>query len=186
MSHQDRPFPLVINHHTMKQGLDWLLTPAVFARLAGGSQATWKPRMLAAALWWATSDLSTLHERFTQARKIITKVFRWQRVPGGSDQGVMKMLAQWQDELRAAVVPPLRAQMQDVHQAQWETAGYAVFAGEAAGSRWLAAPPWKPPLRRSDGGLRRRTVGSLRARGGCRRNKRRLPGRRKRPLPSCG
>jgi hypothetical protein len=133
MSHQDRPLPLVINHHTIKQVLDWLLAPAVFANLAGGSQATWKPRLLAAtAVLWATSELSTLHERFVQARKIITKVFRWRPAPGVSYQGFMKMLGQWQDELLAAVVPHLRTQMQEVLPAQWETAGYAVFAGDGS------------------------------------------------------
>ncbi|MSQ48099.1 MAG: hypothetical protein EXR78_06885 [Deltaproteobacteria bacterium] len=133
MSHQDRPLPLVSNHQTIKQVLDWLLAPAVFASLRGGRLATWKPRLLAAtAVLWATTDLSTLHERFTQARKIITKVFRWQLAPGVSYQGFMKMLAQWQDELLAAVVPHFRERMQEVHQAQWETAGYAVFAGDGS------------------------------------------------------
>ncbi|HEX9597644.1 MAG TPA: IS4 family transposase [Anaerolineales bacterium] len=167
MSHQDRPFPLVINHQTMKQVLDWLLAPAVFASLPGGSQATWKPRMLAAAaLLWATSELSTLHERFTQARKIITKVFRWQLAPGVSYQGFMKMLAQWQDELLAAVVPHLRAQRQDVHQAQWETAGYAVFAGD--GSRVALArsasleATFAPQRRRTRAAHRRKSAGARR------------------------
>lgn len=133
MSQQDHPFPLVINHQTIKQVIDWLLTPAVFANLPGGSQATWKPRMLAAAaVLWATSELSTLHERFVQARKIITKVFRWCPAPGGSYQGFLKMLGQWQAELLGAVVPHLREQMQDVLPAQWETAGYAVFAGDGS------------------------------------------------------
>jgi hypothetical protein len=101
-----------------------LLAPAVFAGLAGRKEATWKPRLLAAtALMWATSELKTLHERFVQARKIITKVFRWQAAPGGSYQGFLKMLAKWQPELRSAVVPHLREQMQEVHQAHWETAG---------------------------------------------------------------
>jgi len=131
MSHQDRPLPLVINHQTIKQVIDWLLAPAVFASLPGGSQATWKPRMLAAAAMpWATSELNTLHERFAQARKIIKTVFRWQPAPGGSYQGFMKMLGKGQSELLGAVVPHLRAQMQAVHRAQWETAGYAVFAGD--------------------------------------------------------
>lgn len=77
MSHQDRSCPLVINHQTLKQVIDWLLAPAVFAELRGRKQATWKPRLVAAtALVWATSELSTLHERFRQARKIITKIFR--------------------------------------------------------------------------------------------------------------
>ena len=133
MSQQDRLVPLVINHHTIKQVIDWLLAPAVFAGLAGGSQATWKPRMVAAAaVLWATSELSTLHERLAQARKILTKVFRWCPAPGVSYQGFMKMLGQWQDELLAVVVPHLRAQMQDVHQGQWETAGYVVFAGDGS------------------------------------------------------
>jgi DDE family transposase len=133
MSHQDQPCPLVINHHTIKQVIDWLLAPAVFASLTGGSQARWKPRMLAAAaVLWATSELSTLHARFVQARKIITKVFRWCPAPGVSYQGFMKMLGQWQDELLAAVVPQLRHQMQEVLLAQWETAGYVVFAGDGS------------------------------------------------------
>jgi len=133
MSHQDQPFPLVINHHTIKQVIDWLLAPAVFASLPGGSQARWKPRMLAAAaMLWATSELSTLHARFVQARKIITKVFRWRPAPGVSYQGFMKMLGQWQDELLAAVVPQLRTQLQEVLPAQWETAGYVVFAGDGS------------------------------------------------------
>ena len=133
MSQQDRLVPLVINHHTIKQVIDWLLAPAVFAGLPGGRQATWKPRLLAAAaVLWATSELSTLHERFAQARKIITKVFRWCPAPGVSYQGFMKMLGQWQDELLAAVVPHLRTQMQAELPAQWETAGYAVFAGDGS------------------------------------------------------
>ena len=133
MSHQDPLLPLVINHQTIKQGIDWLLAPAVFAGLSGRKEATWKPRLLAAtALLWATSELNTLHERFVQARKIITKVFRWQAAPGGSYPGFLKMLATWQPELRGAVVPYLREQMQEVHQAHWETAGYAVFAGDGS------------------------------------------------------
>ena len=124
MSHQDRPFPLIINQQTIKQVIDWLLAPAGFASLPGGSQATWKPRMLAAAaLVWATSELSTLHERFAQARKIITKVFRWQPAPGVSYQGFLKMLGKWQPELLGVVIAYLREQMQEVLPAQWEPAG---------------------------------------------------------------
>ena len=62
MLHPDCPCPLVINHQTLKQVIDWLLAPAVFAHLRGRKQATWKPRMLAApAVLWATAELSTLH-----------------------------------------------------------------------------------------------------------------------------
>jgi len=167
MSHQDRPCPLVINHQTIKQVIDWLLPPAVFANLPGGTQATWKPRMLAAAaVLWATSGLDTLQERFTQARKIITKVFRWHLAPGVSYQGFMKMLAQWQDELLAAVVPHLREQMQDVLPAQWETAGYAVFAGD--GSRVALArsesleAAFAPARRGRKAARRKQTAGARR------------------------
>ena len=133
MSHQDQPCPLVINHQTIKQVIDWLLVPAVFAPLRGRRQATWKPRMLAAtAVLWATAELSTLHERFAQARKIITKVFRWQLAPGVSSQGFLKMLAKWQPELLDAVVPHLREQMRNVHPEQWQTAGYEVFAADGS------------------------------------------------------
>jgi hypothetical protein len=129
MSHQDQPWPLVINHQTLKQVIDWLLAPAVFAGLRGRRQATWKPRLLAAtALLWATSDLPTLHARFVQARKVIAKVFRWQLAPGVSCQGFLKMLAKWQPELLGALVPHLRDQMRDGHPVPWKTAGYAVFA----------------------------------------------------------
>jgi len=84
--------------------------------------------LAAAALLWATSDLSTLHQRFEQARKIIGRVFRWQLAPGVSCQGFLKMLAKWQPELLGAVVPHLREPMREGHPAQWQTAGYAAFA----------------------------------------------------------
>ena len=131
MSHQDRSCSLVINHQTLKQVIDWLLAPGVFASLRGSRLATWKPRMLAAAaLLWATSELPTLQDRFAQARKIVQKVFRWQPAPGLSAQGFLKMLSKWQPELLGAVVPHLREQMQEGQPEQWETAGYAVFAGD--------------------------------------------------------
>jgi hypothetical protein len=133
MSHQDRPCPLVINHQTLKQVLDCLLAPSVFAGLPGGQRATWKPRVLAAtALLWATSDLPTLHARFMQARKVIAKVFRWRRAPGGSTQGFLKMLGKWQPELLGAVVPHLRRQIREGAPAQWTTAGYVVFAADGS------------------------------------------------------
>src|SRR5215475_13973434 len=100
MSHQDRLCSLVINHQALKQVLDWLLVPSVFAGLRGSQRATWRPRMLAAAaLLWATSEVPTLRDRFAQARQIVQKVFRWQLAPGGSYQGFLKMVAKWQSEL---------------------------------------------------------------------------------------
>jgi hypothetical protein len=163
MSDRDHPYPLVINQQTIKQVIDWLLTPTVGASLAGRKWATWKPRRLAAAaLVWATSELSTLHERFAQARKIIAKVFRWQPAPGESYQGFLKMLAKWQPELFGVVVAHLREQLQAVHEGQWETAGYAVFAGD--GSRVALArsesleATFAPPHRRTSVARRKKAT----------------------------
>ena len=124
MSHQDRLCSLVSNHQTLKQVLDWLVAPSGFAGLRGSKQATWKPRMVAAAaLLGATSEGSTLQERFAQARKIVTKVFRWQPAPGESYHGFRKMLAKWHPELLGAVVAHLRNPMRAGQPKQWETAG---------------------------------------------------------------
>ena len=72
---------------------------------------------------WATADLSTVPERVAPARPSLTTGFRWQLAPGVSYQGLVKMLAQWQDELLAAVGAQFRERRPDVPQAQWETAG---------------------------------------------------------------
>ena len=141
--------------------------------------------LAAAAVLWATSELSTLHERFAQARKIITKVFRWHPAPGVSYQGFMKMLGQWQAELLGAVVPHLREQMQEVRPAQWETAGYAVFAGD--GSRVALAR--SESLEAAFAPLRRQPQSPAGRKGRARRspkNKRRRPATKKPPPPSCG
>ena len=195
MSHQDRPVPLVINHQTIKQVVDWLLVPALFADMKVRCTATWKPRMLAvAALLWATSELTTLHARFEQARKIVKKVFRWQPAPGTSYQGFVKMLGQWQPALLAAIVPHLREQMQAVGAAQWETAGYVVFPGMAAGWSWPAARRWKPPLPRRARGRSPGNAASPSGSGGESgrpsaarpRNNRPPRATRKPPRPRCG
>ena len=153
MSHQDRPCPLVINHQTLKQVIDWLLAPGVFATLRGRKLATWKPRMLAvAALRWATSELPTLQARFAQARKVVQKLVRWQPAPGVSAQGFLKMLGQWQAELRGAILPHLRDHMRKGLPEHWLTAGYALFAVD--GSRVALARTksleavFAPPRRR--------------------------------------
>jgi hypothetical protein len=91
----------------------------------------------ATALLWATSDLPTGHARFGQARQIVTKVVRWQRAPGVSVQGFLKMLSQWQPDLLGALLPPLRQQLREGQPEQWETAGDVAFAAD--GSRVAVA-----------------------------------------------
>ena len=133
MSHQDRTSNIVVNHQTIKQVVDWLLAPALFAGMKARSNASWKPRMLAvAALLWATSELTNLKDRFEQARKIVDRIFRWQPAPGATYQGFMKMLRKWHSNLQLAIIPHVRAQMKEVLPGQWEVAGYIVFAGDGS------------------------------------------------------
>lgn len=133
MSHQDRTSHIVINYQTIKQVIDLLLVPALFAGMTVRARTTWKPRMIAAgALFWATSDLPNLTDRFQQARKIVKKIFRWQLAPGQTYQGFMKMLRKWHTNLMLAIVPHVRVQMKELLPGQWTIAGYVVFAGDGS------------------------------------------------------
>lgn len=133
MSHQDRTSNIVVNHQTIKQVVDWLLMPALFAGMKVRGTATWKPRMLAvAAIVWAISGSPNLKERFEQARKIVNKVFRWQPAVGTTYQGFVKVLRKWHAKLLLAIVPHVRVKMREVLPSQWEVAGYVVFAGDGS------------------------------------------------------
>lgn len=133
MSQQDKASDIVVNHQTVKQVVDWLLPPALFAGMRTREGARWKPRMLAvAALLWACSDLANLKDRFTQAQKIVKRVFRWQLAPGQSCEGFMKMLRKWHVELILVIQPHVRVQMREVLPEQWETGGFVVFAGDGS------------------------------------------------------
>jgi hypothetical protein len=124
---------IVINHQTIKQAVDWLLPPAIFAGMKARSGASWKPRMLVVtALLWATSGLSTLEERFEQARGIAHKIFRWHSDPGRTYQGFMKMLRKWHAVLQLAIIPEIRVKMRETLPGQWKVAGYVVFAGDGS------------------------------------------------------
>lgn len=133
MSQQDRTSEIIVNHQTLKQVVDWLLMPTVFAGMRTRSGASWKPRMLAtAALIWACSPSEKLKDRFTQARKIVKRVFRWQLAPGATYQGFTKMLRKRHVGLMLAIQPHIRVQMRDVLPGQWKIAGYTVFAGDGS------------------------------------------------------
>jgi hypothetical protein len=137
MSQQDQGLDpasdIVVNHQTIKQVVDWLLAPALFAGMRTRKGARWKPRMLAvAALLWASSDLAILNARFTQARKIVNRVFRWQLAPGQTPQGFLKMLRKWHLELMLKIQPHVRQQMREVLPEQWKTGGFVVFAGDGS------------------------------------------------------
>jgi len=134
MSHQDKRSDIVINHQSVKQAVDWLLNPSVFAGMKTREGATWKPRMLAvcALVWGIGVEAATLNARFTLARKIVCKLFRWQEEPGSSYQGFMKVLRKWSFRLQLAVTEHIRVQMKEVLAGQWKVAGYVVFAGDGS------------------------------------------------------
>lgn len=133
MSHQNRMSTIVVNHQTIKQVVDWLLPPALFAGMKARSNASWKPRMLAvAALLWSTSELTNLGERFQQSRKIVSKIFRWRPAPGSTYQGFTKMLRKWHRDLQSTIISHVQTQMKEVLPEQWKVAGYVVFAGDGS------------------------------------------------------
>jgi len=133
MSHQDRTTDIVINHQVVKQVIDEIVAPALLAGIKTRSGGKWKPRMVAAvALLWAASGLQNLKDRFKEARKIVTKIFRWQEAPGTTYQGFMKMLTKWHGEMLGAIIPHVRGRMKEMLTKRWEIAGYVVFAGDGS------------------------------------------------------
>lgn len=129
MPHQEPLQAIVVNHRSLKQVVDWLLPPSLFTNIKAHGNALWKPRMLAmAAILWALSDGLNLKDRFKQAQKIVSKVFRWQAAPGRSYQGFLKMLRKWHSPMKQVIVPHLRTQMQEVLWENWKIAGHVVFA----------------------------------------------------------
>lgn len=135
MSHQDRKsqHPIVVNHETLRDVTGWLFRPALFRGMEVRAGSKWKPRLLAmTALFWATSDHTTLGDRFEHASKVSKKVSRGQPEPGRSYRGFTKMLALWSARLLVAVVCELRLRMQQELPGQYEIAGFRVFAGDGS------------------------------------------------------
>ena len=135
MSHQDRKSreQIVVNHQVLQEVIAWLLPPALFAGMHVRQGSTWKPRMLAAeALFWATSDRTTLTDRFQDTRKIIKRIFRGQAEPGKTYRGFMKMLDKWHAQLLLRVVLELRLRMGQELADQFQIAGFTVFAGDGS------------------------------------------------------
>ena len=135
MSHQDRKSreQIVVNHQVLREVIAWLLPPALFVGMSVRKGSTWKPRMLAAAaLFWVTSDRTTLTDRFQHTRKIIKRVFRGQAEPGKTYRGFMKMLDKWHAQLLLRVVLELRLRMGQELADQFQIAGFTVFAGDGS------------------------------------------------------
>ena len=135
MSHQDRKSreQIVVNHQVLQEVIAWLLPPSLFVGMHVRKGSKWKPRMLAAeALFWATSDRTTLTDRFEDTRKIIKRIFRGQAEPGKTYRGFMKMLDKWHVLLLLSVVCELRLRMRQELADQFQIAGFTIFAGDGS------------------------------------------------------
>ncbi len=134
MSQQDKTSDIVVNHQTLKQVVDWLFMPQLFASMKARGGASWKPRMLAVAalLWACGATTETLVDRFTRGRKIVKRVFRWQPAPGQTYQGFIKMLRRKHAELMFAIQPHIQTQMREALPGQWMVAGFVVFAADGS------------------------------------------------------
>jgi hypothetical protein len=133
MSQQDRSKEIIPNHQVMKQVVDELAPPKLFRGIACRSEATWKPRMLVAAvLFLLTSGEKTLSRGFKRSRKVVAKIFRWQSPPGGSYQGFVKQLKKWHEDLKWALVIHLHTLTKERLPEQWTIAGFVVIAGDGS------------------------------------------------------
>ena len=127
MSHQDSKSTL--NADCLQKALKLLLGSLDFTSLHFRHDCTWLPlQLVAAALVWAWSDETTLHERFFTARRIIDFIFPPQREFGASYQGFLKLLRKWTAPLIGLLQRHLRERMQTLLGTQWLLHGYAIFA----------------------------------------------------------
>lgn len=124
-----RTSDIVVNHANVKQVVDCLFPRSLYSKYGVRKGSTWKPRMIvAAALLWAVGGTSTLKDRFDVARRIVAKIFRWNRPPGETYQGFLDVLRNWHEKLKQVVIPHLRALMESSLPVQWLVAGFNVFA----------------------------------------------------------
>ena len=136
MSHQDSRKSRersVVNHESLKQAINSLLSARVFQGVKARKGSKWTPRMLAVvALFWAWSNADGLKERFKQARDLAAKIFRWLPDPGGTYQGFMKQLRKWHVELQVLCIGELRTLMKQDLFGHWKIAGFVVIAGDGS------------------------------------------------------
>lgn len=123
-----RDVEVTVNHVSLRNALNWALPAGSFGGFRVGVKTSWKARMLAfAAVLWAWSDESSLGKRFITARKLVSKMFRWQEEPGTSYQGFIKALHKWKPQLFAVILPQLRDRMRQFAGDCWTVAGWVVF-----------------------------------------------------------
>jgi hypothetical protein len=130
MSHQDHGLgrEISVNHRSLREAIDWLLSPQLFREMAFRKGSIWTPFLVVGtALFWAWGSSKNITERYLDARKIISKVFRLQ-VDLPSYQAFMKVLRKWTGALLLIVMPHFRMRMKEELPDYDQVAGFVVLA----------------------------------------------------------
>jgi len=126
MSHRVAAKKVRLNADCLKLALNWLLIGFGETEIHFRKDCTWTPRSLvAAALFWAWADETTLVERFETARRTTARLFGG--TPAGSYQAFLKMLVRWTRQLGSRLVGVLRRRMCTDLADCWLIAGFCVF-----------------------------------------------------------
>jgi len=130
MSHRDQGLgqEVSVNHRSLREAIDWLLSPEVFSNISFRKGCRWTAlTLVATALLWTWGSSKNVTERFVAARKIIRKAFRLQKeLP--SYQAFMKILRKWSCALLLAVRAHFQAQMERELPDHFRVAGFVVMA----------------------------------------------------------
>jgi hypothetical protein len=130
MPHQDQGLgqDISVNHRSLREAIDWLLSREVFSNISFRKGCRWTPlTLVATALLWAWGSSKNVTERFRAARKITRKAFRLQGdLP--SYQAFMKILRKWSCELLLAVMPHFQLRMEQELPDHFRVAGLVVMA----------------------------------------------------------
>lgn len=129
MPHRDSKLKTVrFNASYLKLALGWLLREVDWSGVSLRSDCTWTPRLLAAgALLWAWADESTLVERWTSTRRLVTFLYSPARPLAGSYQAFLKLLVRWTGALMLCLQAAWRKQLSRELSAAWAVAGYVMF-----------------------------------------------------------
>lgn len=129
MSHRDSKVKSVrLNASDLKLALHGLLREVVWSGASFRQDCTWTPRLLAAAaLLWAWSDESTLVERWTSTRRLVTFLYAPVQPLAESYQAFTKLLVRWTSVLILCLQAAWREQMKRELSADWSVAGFVMF-----------------------------------------------------------
>lgn len=168
MSHQDRKCE-AINDQAIKQAVDWLMPAGMFRGMRVRRGATWKARMLAvAAFIWGCLSTGPMEDRFTLARSIADKLFRWFPSPGKTYEGFKKVLKNKHLEIKLLLMEHWRGQMRMLP-APWTVEGYLILGVDGSrvelprtGAHEEHYAPSRKSNRKARGGKARRKSGKNR------------------------